>query len=87
MPKFTSFLLPIHWAPYFLYADATGYSDEELNEMDEWDIMHAPGPCVAVGEPGLTLQGADGPLLAERAEFTFQTIEELVSDGEVIAYQ
>lgn len=89
MDQFTQFMLPFHWAPYFLYGDASGYTEDELNEMDEWDILHAPGPCVAVGEPGLTLTGADGTMLCERAEFTFQVLEfhAVFSDGEVVAYR
>lgn len=82
MDQYTQFMLPFHWAPYFLYGEASGYTEDELNEMDEWDILHAPGPCVDVGEGEFTAWGHDGWLGAERADFTFQVIEPVYVDGQ-----
>ena len=47
---------------------------------------NSPGYCLDVGDVEFTWSGDDGWLGADRAEYTFQIIEELVSDGETIGY-
>jgi hypothetical protein len=84
--KTETFLLPIHWAPYLINGDASGYTDAELSEIDEWETMNAPGPCIGAGYPEFCLRGDDGTMGADRATFTFQVIEACFADGEVIAY-
>jgi hypothetical protein len=85
--KTETFTLPIYWAPYFINGDMTGYTDAELDEMGEWEVAHAPGPCIDIGDDVfITREGDDGYILAERAEFVFQVIVEHVSDGETIGY-
>lgn len=86
MIKTEEFLLPVHWASYLINNDASGYEDDE-QEIDEWVTCNAPGPCIGCAdESELCRQGDDGGLMCDRAVFTFQVIEELVSDGEVISW-
>jgi len=85
--KTETFLLPIHWAPYLINGDTSGYTDAELSEIDEWETMNAPGPCIdAEDHAEFCWRGDDGLLGADRATFTFQVIEACFADGEVIAY-
>lgn len=87
MIKTEEFLLPAHWASYLINNDASGYEDDEETEIVQWLVCNAPGPCVGCAdESELCRQGDDGGLMCERAVFTFQVIEELVSDGEVISW-
>ena len=68
-----SFLLPAHWAYHFIDDDDTGYTDEELAEMQAWHDANEPGWCVDVTEDvEFTWKGDDGNIGAERATFTFQ---------------
>jgi hypothetical protein len=84
--KTQTFTLPAHWASYLINGDASGYTDEELHEIDEWMTTNSPGYGLDVGDVEFTWSGDDGWLGADRAEYTFQIIEELVSDGETIGY-
>jgi hypothetical protein len=84
--KTQTFSLPAHWASYLINGDASGYTDEELSEIDEWMTTTAPGYCLDVGDVEFAWSGDDGWLGADRAEYTFQIVEELVSDGETIGY-
>lgn len=87
MIKTETFLLPIHWASYLIYGDASGCTDEEIAEIDEWETSYAPGPCIDVEDHAeFCLRGDDGLLGADRATFTFQVFEALVSDGEPVAW-
>jgi hypothetical protein len=87
MIKTEEFLLPAHWASYLINGDASGYEDEEETEIVQWMVCSAPGPCIDMAEDvEITRDGDDGGLMCERAVFTFQVIEELVSDGEVLSW-
>jgi len=79
--------LPSHWACYFINGDLTGYEESELAEIEGWELLHYPGPCVDVRDDvGFTWGGDDGPLGADRSTFVFQVIEEAFADGEVIGW-
>lgn len=87
MIKTEEFLLPAHWASYLINGDASGMTDEEEAEVQEWEVAHAPGPCIGVADTAeFSLLGDDGLGGVERTTFTFQVIEACYSDGEVIAY-
>ena len=70
-----TFTLPIYWASYLINDDASGLTDDEQTEINEWCAAHAPGPCIDVGEAEFTIHGDDGPSGADRAEFTFQVAD------------
>lgn len=89
MIKTEEFLLPAHWACYLINGDETGYTPAEVEEIQEWEIAHAPGPCIGCGDAvEFCWLGDDGVLGADRTTFTFQVLEShaVYSDGEVIAY-
>lgn len=68
-----TYLLPEHWACYFINDDRTGYTDEELAEITQWERDVDPGWCLDVcANSEFTLRGDDGNLGADRANFTFQ---------------
>ena len=89
MIKTEEFLLPAHWACYLINGDASGLTDAEQAEIEEWEIAHAPGPCIGC-EDSIELShcGDEGIGVCERAVYTFQVLEAhaVYSDGEVIAY-
>lgn len=87
--KIEEFLLPAHWASYLINGDATGYGDAELAEIDEWETMNAPGPCIGCADfVDFCWGGDDGLVGAERTTFTFQVLDAhaAYSDGEVVAW-
>lgn len=89
MIKTEEFLLPAHWACYLINGDASGMTDTEQAEVDEWETMNAPGPCIGCADTAeFCWRGDDGPLGADRCVFTFQVIEAcaLHSDGEIVGY-
>lgn len=82
------FLLPVHWASYLINGDATGYTPAEADEISEWEIANAPGPCIGCDDTvEFCWRGDDGVIGADRAVFVFQVFTPVYSDGEVIAYQ
>jgi len=85
--KTEEFRLPAYWASCLLYGDTTGMTDDEADEASAWEVVCAPGPCVGVADDAdFTLSGDDGPGGCERCTFTFQVIEPVLSDGEVMAF-
>lgn len=84
-----NFLLPAHWACYFINGDESGYEDAELREITHWESICAPGPCLDadVEDVEFTWRGDDGSLGADRCTFTFQVLTPLLADGEVIGYE
>ena len=88
MIKTEEFKLPTWWASYLIYGDASGLTDEEQTEIDEWCEVCTTGPCLDadVGDADITTAGDDGWHGADRATFTFQVIEPVLSDGEVIGW-
>jgi hypothetical protein len=81
--KTEEFRLPAHWATCLLYGDTTGLEEAEIDEASAWEVMCAPGPCIGVADD---TDFDDGPGACERCTFTFQVIEPVLSDGEVIGY-
>jgi hypothetical protein len=87
MIKTETFLLPVHWASYLIDGDASGYTDEEIAEIDEWETAYAPGPCIDAGaDNDLSCLGDDGLGVCLRAVFTFQVFEACFADGEPITW-
>jgi hypothetical protein len=87
MIKTEEFLLPAHWAPYLINGDASGYTDDELADIDEWCTACAPGPCLGVADDvEFCWRGDDSTLGADRAVYTFQIVLPVYADGEVIGY-
>jgi len=89
MVRTETFLLPVHWAPYLINGDESGYSPEELLEISEWEISNSPGPCIGCENYSeFCWRGDDGPLGAERTTYTFQVLETCAAyaDGEVVAW-
>lgn len=84
--KTVKYLLPAHWASYLINCDVSGYTDEEAEAIDKWEVANAPGPCIDCGEEGFTWRGDDGVQGAQRSVFTFVVIEPIYSDGDVIGY-
>ena len=84
--KTEEFLLPVYWASYLINGDATGYEDDEFEEIEEWVTCNAPGPCLDVGEASFCWRGDDSTQGADRAVFTFQVIEPVLADGEVVSW-
>lgn len=81
--KTEEFRLPAYWASCLLYGDVSGMNDAEADEASAWEAMCAPGPCIGVADDA---DFDDGPGGCERATFTFQVIEPVLSDGEVMAF-
>ena len=81
--KTEEFRLPAHWMSHLLYGDTTGLEEAEIEEASQWEVMHAPGPCIGVADD---TDFDDGPGGCDRCTFTFQVIEPEYSDGEVIGY-
>lgn len=76
MRTFETYTLPSHWASYFVNADASGYSDSELNEMDDFVNQNQKTGCdfycVSVGEDHWFAWRNDANNLgADVCEFTF----------------
>ena len=87
MIKTEEFKLPTWWASYLINGDASGLTDDEQAEIDNWCEVHTAGPCLDVADDeDFTTRGDDGWLGADRATFTFQIIEPLYADGEVIGW-
>lgn len=85
--KTEEFLLPTHWACYFINGDESGYEDAELREITHWESICAPGPCLDVcSDDGFCRTGDDGGLACDRSTFVFQVLEECYSDGEVVKH-
>lgn len=87
MIKTEEFRLPTWWASYLINGDASGLTDDEQTEIDQWCEVHTTGPCLDVADDeNFTTRGDDGWHGADRATFTFQIIEPILSDGEVIGW-
>ena len=88
MIKTEEFRLPTWWASYLINGDASGLTDDEQDEIDRWCEVHTAGPCLDadVGDTDITAAGDDDWGMCERCVYTFQIIEPILSDGEVIGY-
>lgn len=87
--KTETFLLPVHWACYLINGDASGMTDAEQAEVDEWETTTAPGPCIGCDNTAeLSYLGDEGGGMCERAVYTFQVLDACAAyaDGEVVAW-
>lgn len=87
--KTETFLLPIYWASYLINGDASGYTDDELIKISEWETTTAPGPCLdCASTVDLCYMGDDGPGMQLRCTYTFQVLDACAAyaDGEVVAW-
>jgi len=48
--KTTIYTLPEYWACALIYGDATGLSDAEHEQLNEWLLDYKPGYCIDVSE-------------------------------------
>lgn len=74
-----TYRLPSHWASALINDDATGLTDEEHNELNEWLQAYRPGYCIdCTEEPEFCYShDADGYALAgDCLTFTFTILEE-----------
>lgn len=76
--KTTTYKLPTHWAAYFINGDATGYDDEELQAINDWQADHPDESCLDVANDAAFMFDSldDCELGCERATFTFTTHED-----------
>jgi hypothetical protein len=79
------FVLPSNWASYFVNADTSGYSDEELDEIQSFEdsIVARYNQCICVDVSENTnitamhdAQEILGDQVCEVATFTFDVSEE-----------
>lgn len=72
------YLLPTHWACYFINGDLTGYEDDEIAEIEAWETDHLGEWCVSVEieDADITRTGDDQDhgqnLLCERCTYVFE---------------
>jgi hypothetical protein len=64
------YTLPTYWASYLINADASGYSDEELAEIN--NFIEGKGSCIHVSEESYFKWSNDANNLGcDVSEFTF----------------
>lgn len=75
--KTITYTLPEFWASALINDDATGLSDEEHEQLNEWLLAYAPGFCVSVSDDREFTRWHDardyGVLACDCLEFTFQS--------------
>lgn len=75
----TTYTLPEHWACALINDDATGLSDAEHKELNDWLQDYKPGFCIGVSDAPEFRHRHDasdaGVLACDCLEFTFQTLE------------
>jgi hypothetical protein len=64
--KTENYLLPAHWASVLINGDESGFSEDEIDELNRWYDDTKPGNCVDVsGESEFSWShDADGYVLA-----------------------
>lgn len=65
---------PAYWAPYLINGDASGYSDEEIEEIDQ--AVRGLGPCVGceTDETDFRYYSDLSPLGGDVCVYTFQIL-------------
>jgi len=67
------YILPYHWAGYLINGDPSGYSEDEIFEIDEFVIRNGLGFCIHVHhEPWFAHKNDSNSLGSEVTEFTFR---------------
>lgn len=73
--KTESYILPAHWASYLINGDASGYTDEEAMEIE--DFCNDLGPCIDVtDEEEFRWVNDANNLGGSVATFHFQVLED-----------
>jgi hypothetical protein len=68
--------LPVHWACYLMYGDASGLDEGEAKRIDRFLARREAGHCLDVGEPEFKPHGGDYPggLGGDYAVYTFNRL-------------
>ena len=70
--EWTEYVLPSHWASALVNDDPSGLSEEEYEELCQWERRGQPGWCVDVGENEFSWHNDANDLGGDVATFTFQ---------------
>ena len=74
--------LPAHWASYFVNGDATGFDDDELERIEQWEHDHPDEYCVAIDdEVDFCQDGDDNELACDRRIYLFEKLEDFGYEG------
>jgi hypothetical protein len=74
---FAEYVLPSHWAGYLINGDASGYSDEEITEIDKFVTDNELGFCTGVSDDSWFAHKNDANSLgADVSTFTFAKVNE-----------
>ena len=57
--KTTDYTLPDFWASALINDDATGLTDEEHEQLNDWLLQAKPGVCINVSDEPEFVQGHD----------------------------
>lgn len=78
----TEYRLPAHWAGYLVNGDPTGYDDDELERIEQWEHDHPDEYCVAIDdEVDFCVEGDDDELACERCIYLFEKLEDYSYEG------
>ena len=73
-----TYILPDFWASALVNDDATGLTDDEEDQLNEWLLDYKPGPCIGVSEEPEFKNRHDatdaGVLACDCLTYTFQKI-------------
>ena len=76
--QFHTFTLPDFWASALINDDATGLSDSEHEQLNDWLLDYKPGYCVGVSDEPEFKQQHDatsaGVLACDCLTYTFQKL-------------
>jgi hypothetical protein len=78
------FVLPATWAGYLINGDATGYSDEEIKEIDDFCDSHELGFCTGVSDDTWFAHKNDANSLgSDVATFTFMNDQPTMHEDDI----
>lgn len=76
----TTYTLPDFWASALINDDATGLSDAEHEQLNEWLLDYKPGHCIAVSDDPEFCHRHDatdaGVLACDCLTYTFQQLNQ-----------
>jgi hypothetical protein len=77
----TEYLLPAHWGNYFVNGDATGFEDDELERIEQWEHDHPDEYCIAIDdEIDFCQSGDDDELACDRRVYLFEKTQPFGED-------
>jgi hypothetical protein len=77
----TEYLLPAHWGNYFVNGDATGFEDDELERIEQWEHDHPDEYCIAIDdEIDYCQSGDDDELACDRRVYLFEKTQPFGED-------